>query len=80
MLDDGTASCAKGDVVPFPRGPEGGHQIRNDGETIVRLLIVSAHADPDVAEYRETGKTATIVHGEHTSYRAADAAEHAVSE
>ena len=54
-----------GDVVSFPRGPEGGHQIRTDGDTPARVLIVAAHAEPDVAEYPETGKVAAIVHGKH---------------
>lgn len=76
-MHDGDHRLLEGDVVPFPRGPDGGHQIRNDGNSVARVLIVAAHADPDVAEYPETGKTATIVHGKHTFHRAADAAEHA---
>ena len=76
-MHDGDRGLAEGDVVPLPRGPEGGHQIRNDGDSTARVLIVSAHADPDVAEYPETGKIATIVEGKHTFHRAADAVEHA---
>jgi uncharacterized cupin superfamily protein len=76
-MHDGDRDLAEGDVVPFPRGPEGGHQIRNDGEITARVLIVSANADPDVAEYPETGKLAAIVGGEHRYHRAADAVEHA---
>jgi uncharacterized cupin superfamily protein len=41
----------EGEVVSFPRGREGGHQIRNDGEETARVLIVSTNAGPDVAEY-----------------------------
>jgi len=74
---DGDHLLAEGDVLPFPRGPEGGHQVRNDGDTTVRVLIVSAHGDPDVAEYPETGKVATILDGEHRFHRAADEIEHA---
>ena len=76
-MHDGDHSLAEGDVLPFPTGPEGGHQIRNDGEETARVLIVAAHADPDVAEYPETGKVAAIVHGEHRYHRVADAVEHA---
>ncbi len=76
-MHDSERVLAEGDVVPFPRGPEGGHQIRNDSDGVARVLIVSAHANPDVAEYPETGKVATIVDGQHTYYRAADAVEHA---
>ena len=76
-MHDGDRELAEGDVVPFPRGPEGGHQIRNDGEGVARVLIVSANANPDVAEYPETGKLAAIVDGEHRFHRTADAVEHA---
>ena len=76
-MHDGDRRLAEGDVVPFPRGPEGGHQIRNDSAAPARVLIVAAHADPDVAEYPETGKIAAIVGGEHRFHRAADAVKHA---
>lgn len=76
-MHDSERVLAEGDVVPFPRGPEGGHQIRNDSDDVARVLIVSAHANPDVAEYPETGKVSMIVDGKHTYHRAADAVEHA---
>jgi uncharacterized cupin superfamily protein len=76
-MHDGDHVLAEGDVVPFPRGPAGGHQLRNDSDEVARVLIVSTNADPDVAEYPDTGKVATIVGGAHTYHRAADAAEHA---
>jgi uncharacterized cupin superfamily protein len=76
-MHDGDRALAEGDVVPFPRGPHGGHQIRNDGEDVARVLIVSANANPDVAEYPDTGKVAAIVDGKHSYYRTSDAAEHA---
>jgi uncharacterized cupin superfamily protein len=76
-MHDGDHALAEGDVIPFPAGLEGGHQIRNDGDETARVLIVAAHADPDVAEYPDTGKVAAIVHGEHRYHRVADAVEHA---
>jgi uncharacterized cupin superfamily protein len=76
-MHDGDHELAEGDVVPFPRGPEGGHQIRNDGDSPARVLIVSTNADPDVAEYPDTGKVATGAGGEQRFYRVADAVEHA---
>jgi len=76
-MHDGDRELAEGDVVPFPRGPEGGHQIRNDGDSPARVLIVAAMADPDVAEYPDTGKLAVVVDGQHRFHRAADAVEHA---
>lgn len=76
-MHDGDHALAEGDVVPFPRGPEGGHQIRNDSDDVARVLIVSTNASPDVAEYPETGKVATIVEGKHTYHLTSDAVEHA---
>ena len=74
---EGDRQLAEGDVLSFPRGPEGGHQIRNDGDEPARVLIVSTNAEPDVAEYPETGKLAAIVAGEHRYHRTGDAVEHA---
>jgi uncharacterized cupin superfamily protein len=76
-VHDGERTLAEGDVLPLPRGPEGGHQIRNDGDTTVRVLIVSTNADPDVAEYPDTGKLAAIVGGRLRYHRVEDAVEHA---
>jgi uncharacterized cupin superfamily protein len=76
-MHDGDRELAEGDVVPFPRGPEGGHQVRNDRSEPARVLIVSTNADPDVAEYPDTGKVAIVVAGEHRFHRTADAVEHA---
>lgn len=76
-MHDGDHALEEGDVLSFPRGPEGGHRIRNDGDETARVLIVSTNASPDVAEYPETSKVATIVEGKHTYLRTADAVEHA---
>jgi uncharacterized cupin superfamily protein len=76
-LHDRERQLEEGDVVPFPRGPEGGHRIRNDGDEPARVLIVAANTNPDVAEYPDTGKVALVVDGRHQFHRVADAVEHA---
>ena len=76
LMHDGDRVLNEGDMVPFPRGPEGGHQIRNDADSIARVLIVGGHVNPDVAEY-DTGKVATIIDGDHRSQRASDEVDHA---
>ena len=76
-MHDGDRVLREGDVVAFPRGPHGGHQIRNDAAEVARVLIVSSNASPDVAEYPDTGKVAWIVDGEHHFHRTSDAVEHA---
>ena len=55
-LRDGDRQLREGDVVPLPRGPSGGHQLRNESTAAARVLIVSTNTRPDVAEYPETGK------------------------
>jgi uncharacterized cupin superfamily protein len=75
-MHDGERVLREGDVIPFPRGPEGGHQIGNDSDAVVRVLIVSSNANPDVAEYPDTGKVAYVVDGQHHFHRVADAVEH----
>jgi uncharacterized cupin superfamily protein len=77
-LHDGERRLAEGDVVPLPRGPDGGHQIRNETGEVARVLIVSSNARPDVAEYPETGKIGFAVAGaEWEFHRREDAAPHA---
>jgi uncharacterized cupin superfamily protein len=75
-MHDGEHVLREGDVVPFPRGPEGGHRVRNDGPETARVLIVSTNANPDVAEY-DTGTLAAVVDGRHRFFRTDDAVEHA---
>src|SRR5262245_9777030 len=77
---DGDRELAEGDVLSFPRGPEGGHQIRNDRDATVRVLIVSTNVDPDVAEYPETGTLSATAGGELRYHRTAGAVEHAGQE
>jgi hypothetical protein len=40
------------------------------------VLIVSSNANPDVAEYPDSGKVAYIVDGQHHFHRVGDAVEH----
>jgi hypothetical protein len=46
----------EGGVLPLPRGLQGDRKITNDTGEVVRVLIVSTNADPEVAEYPESGK------------------------
>jgi uncharacterized cupin superfamily protein len=60
-LRDGDRQLHEGDVVPLPRGPSGGHQLRNGSAAVARVLIVSTNTRPDVAEYPETGKVGLLL-------------------
>lgn len=48
---DGTGSLDAGDFVVFPTGPEGAHRVVNDGDRVLRYLVVSTMRDPDVTVY-----------------------------
>lgn len=54
----GERQLAEGEVVTFPLGREGAHQVINRGEEPVRYLVVSSPAEADVIEYPDSGKVA----------------------
>src|SRR5207244_2891501 len=53
---EGEQQLREGDVVAFRRGKEGAHQIRNDTDAPVRVLMLSTLIAPDIVEYLDTGK------------------------
>ena len=57
---EGEQQLDEGDVVAFPRGKEGAHQIRNDTEAPLRVLMLSTLLAPDVVEYLDSGKVSVV--------------------
>ena len=53
---EGEHRLEPGDAVVFRRGPTGAHVVRNDTDAPVRVLLVSSHADLEVAVYPDSGK------------------------
>lgn len=53
---DGVRRLARGEVVRFPMGEDGAHQLRNDGDEAVRFLGISTHGQPDVVLYPDEQK------------------------
>ena len=53
---EGEQVLREGDVVAFPRGNEGAHQIRNDTDAPIRVLMLSTTIAPDIVEYLDTRK------------------------
>ena len=53
---EGEQQLHEGDVVAFPRGKQGAHQIRNDTDAPIRVLMLSSTIKPDIVEYLDTGK------------------------
>jgi uncharacterized cupin superfamily protein len=62
---EGEHVLKEGDVVCFPRGKNGAHQISNGTDAPVRVLMLSSMVGPEIVEYLDTGKVwATSVGGE----------------
>lgn len=53
---DGERAVAEGEVVAFPRGERGAHQMINDSGEPVRFVIFSEMRGPDVIGYPDAGK------------------------
>lgn len=53
---DGEQTLREGDVVCFPRGKQGAHQVINRTATAIRVLMLSTLIAPDVVEYLDSGK------------------------
>jgi uncharacterized cupin superfamily protein len=51
----GNASLTR-DVVCFPRGRAGAHQVWNGSDSSIRVLMLSTLVTPDIVEFLDTGK------------------------
>jgi uncharacterized cupin superfamily protein len=54
--EDGWRELAEGEVVSFPRGNRGAHQVRNGGEQPVRILLISEMNAPEVVVQPDSDK------------------------
>jgi uncharacterized cupin superfamily protein len=53
---DGWRDLCEGEVVAFPRGEHGGHQLVNRTSETVRFLSFSSSGEPDLVMYPDSGK------------------------
>ena len=53
---EGEQQLKEGDVVCFPRGKDGAHQVSNRTESPIRVLMLSTRIAPDIVEYLDSGK------------------------
>jgi uncharacterized cupin superfamily protein len=66
---EGERVLKEGDVVCFPRGDGGAHQIINRTDAPVRVLMLSSMIAPDIVHYPDTGKIgAKNAEGEHIMF------------
>jgi uncharacterized cupin superfamily protein len=63
---DGERTLQRGDVVCFPTGPDGAHQVTGPGS----VLILSSSCSPESLEYPDSGKVG--VRPPRMMFRAAD--------
>ncbi len=57
---EGERVLDEGDVVHFPVGPEGAHQLINRSERPVRYLMVSNRPSPESVEYPDTRQVSVM--------------------
>ena len=53
---EGEQVLTEGDVVCFPRGKDGAHQIINRTDSPARVLMLSSMVPGEIIEYLDTGK------------------------
>ena len=53
---EGEHRLTEGDVVAFPRGKDGAHQIINRTDAPVRVLMLSTMVGPEIVDYIDSGK------------------------
>ena len=61
----GEQALAPGDVVCFPTGPDGAHQVRNASDVDARVAIVSTQNEFGIVEYPEDNKVGIWAGGAH---------------
>jgi uncharacterized cupin superfamily protein len=57
---EGRDVLAVGDMVVFPDGPDGAHQLINESEAVTRVLILSTMREPYGCAYPDSGKLSTL--------------------
>jgi uncharacterized cupin superfamily protein len=57
---DGWRQLEPGEVVPFPRGPAGAHQVENRADHPARYLMLSEMNAPEAIVYPDSGKVGVL--------------------
>jgi uncharacterized cupin superfamily protein len=61
---EGERQLDEGEVVHFPSGPGGAHELRNDTDEPVRYVVAGTRVSPEVVEYPDLKQlTAQSTHG-----------------
>jgi uncharacterized cupin superfamily protein len=78
---DGWRELDEGEVMSFPRGASGAHQLVNRTQQPARFLAVSTGGDPDIVVYPDSGKVSACERlpeggGLRAMFREADAVDY----
>lgn len=78
---EGWRELDEGEVVAFPRGEAGAHQLVNRTAQTVRLLAFSTNGEPDIVHYPDSGKVGAFERrpdggGLRAMFRLADAVDY----
>ncbi|MGH3040154.1 MAG: cupin domain-containing protein [Gaiellaceae bacterium] len=65
----GWEELPEGEVVAFPRGESGAHGYRNDGETSVRVLMISEMDGPNISVYPDSNQIGVFDAGQRAQRR-----------
>jgi uncharacterized cupin superfamily protein len=68
---EGERTLEPGDTVCFPAGPDGAHHVRNDGDVLARIAILSTRSEFGIAEYPDSDKIGIWARGQHYMLRRA---------
>jgi uncharacterized cupin superfamily protein len=55
-----TRELRRGDVVHFPKGADGAHQLWNAGAEAARFVVAASNTTPEVVEYPDAKKIAAM--------------------
>ena len=69
---EGERVLEPGDTLCFPAGPDGAHHVRNNGDELVRVAILSTKSDVGIAEYPDSDKVGVWANGTHYMLRRSD--------
>jgi uncharacterized cupin superfamily protein len=74
----GEQELRPGDVVHFPKGPDGAHQLLNRTDEPARYVLADSKVSPEIVEYPDSGKIAAMSREtQHWSiHRLADTADY----
>jgi uncharacterized cupin superfamily protein len=65
----GWEELPEGEVVAFPRGERGAHGYRNDGDQLVRVLMISEMAGPNISVYPDSDQVGVFDAGQPAQRR-----------